>query len=236
MELLRLPISHNDQCGVSLGNSFATAYIELLRSTGLTRQQEVYKIYQGGVLRASQMTLDSFEEQKKAALLPISKSTTSSGDVSELEQEEILKNNWTREEQILRGLISLDQLTWDEMMWLESTPYLGALKEQEYIKQRSTEILQEVWSSYSRRLVLTSAASSSRFSKEQFEEDNLIKAETLAKQEYQQYLEEQRAKRVSIFILNFIAAYYDNFYDNYYDNYYHIHFYFSILYIYIYHP
>lgn len=48
-ELIRLKDSLNQQCGLSSSGEFAEAYLELLRSSGLTRRQEVFKVYTGGM-------------------------------------------------------------------------------------------------------------------------------------------------------------------------------------------
>jgi hypothetical protein len=65
-ELLSLEESANEQCGVSTGGAFAAAYLNILRSSGLTRNQEVMKMYKGGLQRVAQLTAAEQEAQAKA--------------------------------------------------------------------------------------------------------------------------------------------------------------------------
>jgi len=64
-ELLRVDSSYNKVCGLSSGNSFAAAYLSILRSSGLTRKQEVEKIFKGGIQRVAQLTAAEYEAQRK---------------------------------------------------------------------------------------------------------------------------------------------------------------------------
>ena len=64
-ELLRAEASSNTVCGLSSGNAFAAAYLNILRSSGLTRKQEVEKIFKGGIQRVAQLTVASYEAQRK---------------------------------------------------------------------------------------------------------------------------------------------------------------------------
>lgn len=65
MELLRTGSSYEKICGVSSSNAFAGAYLNILRSTGLTRQQEVEKIFNGGIQRVAQLTAREREAERK---------------------------------------------------------------------------------------------------------------------------------------------------------------------------
>jgi hypothetical protein len=64
-ELLRVDSSSNKVCGLSSGNAFAAAYLNILRSSGLTRKQEVEKIFKGGIQRVAQLTVAEYEAQRK---------------------------------------------------------------------------------------------------------------------------------------------------------------------------
>lgn len=65
VELLRTGSSYDKICGVSSSNAFANAYLNILRSTGLTRQQEVEKIFNGGIQRVAQLTAREREAERK---------------------------------------------------------------------------------------------------------------------------------------------------------------------------
>ena len=53
--------------GLSSANEFCRAYLNILRQSGLTRRQEVQKVFEGGVQRVAQLTVASYEveEQRK---------------------------------------------------------------------------------------------------------------------------------------------------------------------------
>lgn len=63
-ELLRIESASNIKCGVSSSSTFAGAYLNILRSSGLTRQQEVEKVLQGGIQRVARLTVASYEKRK----------------------------------------------------------------------------------------------------------------------------------------------------------------------------
>ena len=66
-ELLLLNKAANQECGLGSSSSFAAAYLDVLRSTGLTRAQEVEKIISGGIQRVARLTADSYEREKTRA-------------------------------------------------------------------------------------------------------------------------------------------------------------------------
>lgn len=66
-ELLLLDKAVNSQCGLSSSSSFADAYLNVLRSSGLTRQQEVMKVFTGGIQRVARLTVAEYESRKKKA-------------------------------------------------------------------------------------------------------------------------------------------------------------------------
>jgi len=66
-ELLLIDKSVNQVCGLSSSGSFAAAYLDILRSSGLTRQEEVTKMYTGGLQRVAKLTVAEYENQKKQA-------------------------------------------------------------------------------------------------------------------------------------------------------------------------
>lgn len=64
-ELLRTDSAYGKICGVSSSNAFAGAYLNILRSSGLTRHQEVEKIFSGGIQRVAQLTAREREAETK---------------------------------------------------------------------------------------------------------------------------------------------------------------------------
>ncbi len=66
-EMILLPKTANKQCGISSSNEFAAAYLNILRSTGLTRSQEVEKMFSGGLQRVAQLTSSEYDAQTKRA-------------------------------------------------------------------------------------------------------------------------------------------------------------------------
>lgn len=66
-ELLQIERSGNIECGVSSSNEFAGAYLNVLRSSGLTRREEVDRVLNGGVQRVMQLKETRVAERKKLA-------------------------------------------------------------------------------------------------------------------------------------------------------------------------
>ena len=64
-ELLRVDVSANGQCGISSAGAFAEAYLNILRSSGLNRRQEVTKMYTGGLQRVARLTVQDYELKQK---------------------------------------------------------------------------------------------------------------------------------------------------------------------------
>lgn len=64
-ELLRTEDSYGKSCGLSSAGAFEAAYLNILRSTGLTRQQEVRKVFAGGIERVAQLTAREREAERK---------------------------------------------------------------------------------------------------------------------------------------------------------------------------
>jgi hypothetical protein len=64
-ELLQIESAGNIECGVSSSSPFAGAYLNVLRSSGLTRREEVERVLSGGVQRVARLQVNQFEERKK---------------------------------------------------------------------------------------------------------------------------------------------------------------------------
>merc|ERR1711991_236371 len=64
-ELLQIDSSDNTVTGLSSSGEFAGAYLNILRQSGLTRTQEVMKVFQGGVQRVAQLTVNEYEAEQQ---------------------------------------------------------------------------------------------------------------------------------------------------------------------------
>lgn len=174
-ELLLLNKAANQECGVSSSTEFAAAYLNILRSTGLTRSQEVDKMFSGGLQRVAKLT----SEQNKVDELKLAE---------EVERKRKLKEEreaqQAREEAEARLLSrvslkrQLGQLDEEEM---EAEP-----SEEGYIEKRSEEILKYVWSELDARLVMRST------SKLDFIDKNKDQAIQLAKKE----VEDRKSQKI----------------------------------------
>ena len=63
-EALRIEATHHSVFGVSSSGPFAGAYLNILRASGLSRQQEVEKIFKGGIQRVAQLVQNGKEEKE----------------------------------------------------------------------------------------------------------------------------------------------------------------------------
>jgi len=66
-ELLCIDKAANSECGLSSSGDFAAGYLNVLRSSGLTRRQEVTKMFSGGLQRVARLTVDEYEAERKRA-------------------------------------------------------------------------------------------------------------------------------------------------------------------------
>jgi len=64
-ETVLIKRAYNQEFGVSSSGQFAAAYLNVLRSSGLTRAQEVEKIIAGGLQRVARLTVSDYERRKK---------------------------------------------------------------------------------------------------------------------------------------------------------------------------
>ena len=64
-ELLVIDKSANKYCGVNAAGEYADGYLNVLRSAGLNRRQEVEKMWDGGLERAVSLVVDVWEQRKK---------------------------------------------------------------------------------------------------------------------------------------------------------------------------
>lgn len=66
-EALRTDSTHHAVYGVSSSGAFAGAYLNILRASGLSRQQEVEKIFKGGIQRVAQLVQKGKEREQDAS-------------------------------------------------------------------------------------------------------------------------------------------------------------------------
>jgi len=190
-ELLVNEKSYSSECGLSSSGEFALAYLNVLRSSGLDRNEEVDKMFNGGLTRVSQSVEAEYErkriqsEEKKARK-----------EKEKLEKEEEEK----KERELLKAAelpastsassgprpvgidpsASIDP-SWDE----EKEDVIEALSEEASIAKRTEEILQSVWIEIDTRMYAKSTT------KTEFFDANREMAKGLALKEF----EEEKAKK-----------------------------------------
>ena len=189
-ELLNIDGAENTVSGLSSANEFARAYLNILRQSGLTRRQEVQKVFEGGVQRVAQLTVASYEveeqrkkdaeERKKKRLeeekeeerkLLEAQASASSGSASDLAVADGPRKRYD-------GDASLTPF------WDEDNENEGKLTDAQRITERSEEILRQVYSEFEARLYAKTT------SRTEFYESNRQMAVDLATKE----LEEEKAK------------------------------------------
>jgi hypothetical protein len=164
-ELLLIDKSVNKECGVSSSSQFAAAYLDVLRSSGLTRQQEVSKMFAGGLQRVARLTVDELQRQKNERIL------------AEREQKKIDDLMALDKEKAYLSLPAGET----EAAPLDSTPELYNLPvkaktqddvdeeaekeknilvetDDEKLAKRTKEILQTVWQEYDTRMMAKSTS------------------------------------------------------------------------------
>merc|ERR1711998_165738 len=177
-ELLRVDIAANTQCGVSSSGSFAAAYLNVLRSSGLTRNQEVAKMFSGGLQRVARMTVDEYEAKKKRE-----EEKEAERERFRLEEEAATARE---EEERKKQQVQIDpdtgvmrRIDEDEAivpMWDEDQDELPMTEEQK-INFRAEAILKTVWSEYDARMI------TKQTSRNEFYDINREKAVELARKE-----------------------------------------------------
>lgn len=178
-ELLRLEPAFNEECGVSSSGAFAAAYLNILRSSGLTRQQEVMKMFSGGLQRVAKLTVDEYEAEQRRkeearAAAERRKQEAAVEAVKEKEREALA----VAQTQALQSRGTLE-----EEFELVEDPTL-----EEQIARRTEDILRGVWREMESRLYSKSTT------KQEFFDANREKARALAEKEF----DEQRSRRLEV--------------------------------------
>eukprot|EP01038_Epipyxis_sp_PR26KG_P012491 gene12491-16757_t len=170
-ELLRIEDSFNQTCGVCSSSAFALAYLNILRSSGLTRNQEVRKVFGGGIQRVARLTVQEYqakEQKNKEKLESIEKAK---------EEEELQLARARNASSLVKSKPSPSSLDDEENMLAFDEEVL--FSDEELLMTRTKEILQSVWIEYDMRMFTKST------SKKEFFANNMEKAKELATQELQ---------------------------------------------------
>jgi len=176
-ELLQIEKSFNSHCGLSSSSSFAGAYLNVLRSSGLTRRQEVEKVFSGGIQRVARLTVNKYEEEKQ---MTVTKKKDQEKKI-QTEVESELKKEAERNRRMNTILGEQKPIDVDDDEFTGTTV-------REAIVKRTEEILNDVWKEYDTRMY---TKSSSKFS---FFETNRDKARVLAEKEIEEELKIQEQK------------------------------------------
>jgi hypothetical protein len=182
-ELLLIPEATNAQCGVSSSSAFAAAYLNILRSSGLTRRQEVTKLLQGGLQRVAQLTVAEYEaetqrKEAKAKAEAERKATEEAEERARLAQEAVAASSAAASAStgIKKIGIAADPDASITPEWDEDQPPAAETDEQ-MLTRRSDEILRGVWKELEARMYTKST------SRSEFFDTNRDMARGLAEQE-----------------------------------------------------
>lgn len=192
-ELLVNEKSYSAECGVSSSGEFASAYLNVLRSSGLDRNEEVSKMFTGGLARVSQSVEAEYERQKVKAE---EKKVRQEKEKLDREEEE------RKEREIMKAAelpaqsvasvpsgprpLAIDPNAAIDPSWDEEKEVIEeALSEEALIAKRTEEILQAVWIEIDTRMYAKSTT------KTEFFDANRVMARGLAEKEF----EEEKAKK-----------------------------------------
>jgi hypothetical protein len=169
-ELLKSGKAANKVCGVSSSSAFADAYLNILRSSGLTRFEEVEKVFDGGVQRVAQMTLDNIEDKKRRKQEAIEK--REAYEKEQLEEERKAEAAMERNMALMKAVENSGQES-----DVDSKEYVEIETYEQKLERRTTEILKGVWADYNARMLVK------KTTKDSFMRANRGRATALAEQE-----------------------------------------------------
>lgn len=177
-ELIFIPASGNQYCGVSSGDLFCNDYVTLLRSVGVNRRQEVAKVYDGGIQLQIRLLGETFEQRKKDKEEKIAaRDAAKAAEVAEdLRYKERQAMRDARALRIGNGTATED----DDIIFHKKETI------EQRLERRCQEILQNVWKEYDVRMYTKST------SKREFFEMNHERAFALARKELEDEREEKR--------------------------------------------
>jgi len=193
-EALSIEKSSNKEFGVSSSGSFSEAYLNILRSSGLTRSQEVEKMFGGGLQRVARLTVNEYEaravkeEETKARKLKAKEDE----ELERLkEKESLAKVEETASSSDAEGVRTRPVDEEDDFFNPDDENSFVETYEMK-IANRTEEILKSVWIEYDTRMFTKST------SRAMFYESNREQARALAVKEY----EEEEAKKSLIKVDN----------------------------------
>lgn len=190
-EAISIEKSYNKEFGVGSSGQFAAAYLNVLRSSGLTRAQEVEKIIAGGLQRVARLTVSEYERRKKKEEEAEAAAEKIKADLlAEAEKELALAR--ARAAKALEEEPSLDSVRIDidegeELINPDNEDDFEETYEQ-IIANKTEAILKSVFAAYYARMYTKST------SKQVFFETNREKARGLAIKEYEEELAKAKAE------------------------------------------
>jgi len=187
-ELLLIDKSVSAVCGVSSSSQFAAAYLDVLRSSGLNRQQEVTKMYSGGLQRVARLTVTEYEARQQRA-----EEKKARDEQRKIEQELELEKEKAAQAARMLPVPAADggprkQKDPNASItpgWDEEEDEVKEVTDEEKVKARAEEILKAVWQEYDTRMYAKSTA------KGDFYDQNRPMAIELATKE----LDEEKARK-----------------------------------------
>lgn len=163
-ELLRLPASFNKECGVSNADALAASYLTVLRSSGLTKNEEVYKMFTGGLQRITKLRKERLDAASRENTTE-SNNSTSSDEPTQLPDKSV--------EDPFKQLAILEQ----------------ERETEQQIHSRAEQILQETWRAFNGRM-LTRTTSKSQF----FDDNRKLAFSLAMKEHDKRVIEDLRQK------------------------------------------
>ena len=161
-ELLQIDSSNDQIVGLSSSGEFSKAYLSVLRSSGLTRSEEVKKMLTGGLQRIERTVTNSYEIEKNKA-----------------EQKKVLSEERKAADEALALLEKNDEdLALAKAEDDADDEYKITETEEQKLAKRTEEILQNVWKEYQVRMYAKST------SKMVFFDSNRPMAKELAEKEF----------------------------------------------------
>jgi hypothetical protein len=182
-ELLQIENASNIECGISSSSAFAGAYLNVLRSSGLTRREEVERVLAGGIQRVARLTVKQYEEEK--AKLEEAAARAERRKIEQAEEE-------IRERKRLAKFAEFQAEEAKKKAEIDESEFLITETKQQAITRRTDEILRYVWNEYDARMFTKST------SKYEFYEKNKEKALALATAEVEDQIRKKEEEQVRL--------------------------------------
>ena len=192
-ELLSIDMSVNNQCGVSSSGSFSAAYLSVLRSSGLSRNEEVTKMFSGALQKVARRTGHQYKSKMKIEEEDVEVGKHSLG---ENVLETMLKSG---NEEKLQGYDASTGPDGDDVAMIfpkgcDEEEDSSRLTDEQKVTLKTEAILKTVYAEYDARMV------TKQTSRSEFYDLNREKAMILARMELDE--EKSIAQRIDIDIQN----------------------------------